>query len=91
MLPYLVLDLVNNVDRDGLVRVCRMLLSDRICKDEVISDYEAQVKNIKEVKLFSSRTPGLLQQTESFLMVRLTAQRPLYSGYVSCYVSCFFA
>lgn len=55
-----------------------MLLSDRICKDEVISDYKAEVKKIKEVKLFSSRTPGLLQQTESFLMVSLTAQRPFF-------------
>lgn len=61
-----------------------MLLSDRICKDEVISDYEAEVKKIREVKLFSSRTPGLLQQTESFLMVRLPAQRPFYRGTSVC-------
>lgn len=52
-----------------------MSLSDRICKDEVIADYEAEVKKIKEVKLFSSATPGLLQQTESFLMVRLESFR----------------
>lgn len=46
-----------------------MFLCNRICKDEVISDYQKEVKKIKEVKLFSSRKPGLHHQTESFLMV----------------------
>lgn len=46
-----------------------MLPSHRICKDEVISDHQREVKKIKEVKLFNSRTSGLHEQTESFLMV----------------------
>lgn len=46
-----------------------MFPSNRICKDEVISDYQKEVKKIKEVKLFSSGKPGLHQQTESFFMV----------------------
>uniref|UniRef100_A0A3P8TXK8 FH2 domain containing 3 n=1 Tax=Amphiprion percula TaxID=161767 RepID=A0A3P8TXK8_AMPPE len=43
----------------------------RICKDEVITDFEREVKKIKEVKLYSSRQPGLLQQLETFLMARI--------------------
>uniref|UniRef100_A0A3Q1ED89 FH2 domain containing 3 n=1 Tax=Acanthochromis polyacanthus TaxID=80966 RepID=A0A3Q1ED89_9TELE len=39
----------------------------RICKDEVITDFEREVKKIKEVKLYFSRQPGLLQQLETFL------------------------
>lgn len=46
-----------------------MFPCNRICKDEVISDYRKEVKKIKEVKLFNSRKPGLHHQTESFLMV----------------------
>lgn len=46
-----------------------MLLANRICKEEVITDYEKEVKKIKEVKLYSSRQPGLLQQMETFLLV----------------------
>lgn len=41
----------------------------RVCKAEVISDYQKEVKKIKEVKWFSSRKPGLHHQTESFLIV----------------------
>lgn len=41
----------------------------RICKDEVISDYQKEVKKIKDVKVFISRKPGLHHQTDSFLMV----------------------
>uniref|UniRef100_A0A669EWV6 FH2 domain containing 3 n=1 Tax=Oreochromis niloticus TaxID=8128 RepID=A0A669EWV6_ORENI len=40
----------------------------RICKEEVISDFEREVKKIKEVKLYSSRHPGLVQQMETFLI-----------------------
>lgn len=46
-----------------------MFPCNRISKDEVISDYQKEVKKIKEVKLFSSRKSGLHHQTESFLMV----------------------
>lgn len=41
----------------------------RICKEEVVTDFEREVKRIKEVKLYSSRQPGILQQMETFLMV----------------------
>uniref|UniRef100_A0A3B4YGJ5 FH2 domain containing 3 n=1 Tax=Seriola lalandi dorsalis TaxID=1841481 RepID=A0A3B4YGJ5_SERLL len=40
----------------------------RICKEEVIADFEREVKKIKEVKLYSSTQPGFLQQMETFLM-----------------------
>ncbi|KAM9332382.1 FH2 domain containing 3 isoform 2-T3 [Pholidichthys leucotaenia] len=40
----------------------------RICKEEVISDFEREVKKVKEVKLYSSRHPGLVQQMETFLL-----------------------
>lgn len=41
----------------------------RVCKDEVVADFDREVKKMKEVKLYSSRHPDLLQQMESFLMV----------------------
>ncbi|XP_053187077.1 FH2 domain containing 3 [Scomber japonicus] len=40
----------------------------RICKEEVIADFEREVKKIKEMKLYTSRQPGLLQQMETFLL-----------------------
>ncbi|KAM3601673.1 uncharacterized protein V6R79_016568 [Siganus canaliculatus] len=40
----------------------------RICKDEVTADFDREVKKIKEVKLFGSRQPDLLEQMETFLM-----------------------
>uniref|UniRef100_A0A4W6FUA2 FH2 domain containing 3 n=1 Tax=Lates calcarifer TaxID=8187 RepID=A0A4W6FUA2_LATCA len=40
----------------------------RICKEEVVTDFEREVKKIKEVKLYSSRQSGLLQQMETFLI-----------------------
>ncbi|CAJ1063869.1 FH2 domain containing 3 isoform X1 [Xyrichtys novacula] len=43
-------------------------MASRICKEEVMSDFEREVKKIKEVKLYSSRHPGLLQQMESFFL-----------------------
>uniref|UniRef100_A0A3B4H9Y4 FH2 domain-containing protein 1-like n=1 Tax=Pundamilia nyererei TaxID=303518 RepID=A0A3B4H9Y4_9CICH len=43
-------------------------MASRICKEEVISDFEREVKKIKEVKLYSSRHPGLIQQMETFLI-----------------------
>lgn len=42
----------------------------RICKEEVIADFEREVKKIKEMKLYTSRQPGFLQQMETFLLVR---------------------
>lgn len=48
-----------------------ILLTNRFCKDEVITDFQKEVKKIKEVKLYSSRQPGLLQQMETFLVVKL--------------------
>uniref|UniRef100_A0A673B689 FH2 domain containing 3 n=1 Tax=Sphaeramia orbicularis TaxID=375764 RepID=A0A673B689_9TELE len=42
-------------------------MASRICKDEVITEFEREVKKIKEVKLYSSREPDLLQQMETFL------------------------
>ncbi|XP_069001678.1 FH2 domain containing 3 [Embiotoca jacksoni] len=39
----------------------------RICKDEVITDFQREVKKVKEVKLYSSRQPALLHQMETFL------------------------
>ncbi|XP_042355407.1 FH2 domain containing 3 [Plectropomus leopardus] len=43
-------------------------MGSRICKEDVIADFEREVKKIEEVKLYSSRQPGLLQQMEMFLM-----------------------
>lgn len=50
--------------------IAYVLLTNRICKDDVITDFEKEVKKVKEVKLYSSRQPGLAQQMESFLMVK---------------------
>lgn len=70
----------SNVDTSGktqfsVASMLKMLLANRICKDEVIADFEKEVKKIKEVKLYSSRQPGLLQQMETFLMVKFAACR----------------
>uniref|UniRef100_A0A3B5BBZ9 FH2 domain-containing protein 1-like n=1 Tax=Stegastes partitus TaxID=144197 RepID=A0A3B5BBZ9_9TELE len=46
-------------------------MASRICKDEVITDFEREVKKIKEVKLYSSRQPGLLKQMETFLLAKI--------------------
>ncbi|XP_031728527.1 FH2 domain containing 3 [Anarrhichthys ocellatus] len=43
-------------------------LGSRVCKEEVIADFEREVKKVKEVKLYSSRQPGLIQQMETFLV-----------------------
>ncbi|KAK5858561.1 hypothetical protein PBY51_002693 [Eleginops maclovinus] len=40
----------------------------RVCKEEVITDFERELKKVKEVKLYCSRQPGLLQQMETFLL-----------------------
>lgn len=47
-----------------------VLLTNRICKEEVIADFENEVKKVEEVKLYISRQPGLLQQMETFLLVK---------------------
>ncbi|XP_029030013.1 FH2 domain containing 3 [Betta splendens] len=43
-------------------------MASRICREEIISDFEREIKKIKEVKIYSSRHPGLLQQLETFLL-----------------------
>ncbi|XP_078122681.1 FH2 domain containing 3 isoform X1 [Sander vitreus] len=43
-------------------------MGSRICKEEVIADFEREAKKVKEVKLFSSKQPGLLQQMETFFL-----------------------
>ncbi|XP_034406369.1 FH2 domain containing 3, partial [Cyclopterus lumpus] len=43
-------------------------MGSRICKEEVIADFEREFKKVKEVKLYSSRKPGLLQQMETFFV-----------------------
>lgn len=47
-----------------------VLLANRICKEEVITDFKREVKKIKEVKMYTSRHPGVLQQIETFLLVK---------------------
>ncbi|KAM4727339.1 FH2 domain containing 3 isoform 1-T4 [Anableps anableps] len=42
-------------------------MASRICKDDIIKDLEQEILKIEEVKLFSSRQPGLLQQIDQFL------------------------
>ncbi|TMS13873.1 FH2 domain-containing protein 1 [Larimichthys crocea] len=43
-------------------------MASRICKEEVITDFKREVKKIKEVKMYTSRHPGVLQQIETFLL-----------------------
>ncbi|XP_029304279.1 FH2 domain containing 3 [Cottoperca gobio] len=43
-------------------------MGSRVCKEEVITDFEREVKKVKEAKLYSSRQPGLMQQMETFLV-----------------------
>ncbi|XP_061902109.1 FH2 domain-containing protein 1-like isoform X3 [Entelurus aequoreus] len=38
----------------------------RICKEEVVADFEREVKKLKEVKLYTIRHPALFQQMETF-------------------------
>lgn len=39
----------------------------RISKEEVTADFKREAKRLKEVKLYTSRTPGLSQQMDTFL------------------------
>uniref|UniRef100_A0A8D3B8E7 FH2 domain containing 3 n=1 Tax=Scophthalmus maximus TaxID=52904 RepID=A0A8D3B8E7_SCOMX len=43
-------------------------MASRICKGDVVTDFEREVKKVKEVKLYSGRQPGVLQKIETFLM-----------------------
>uniref|UniRef100_A0A7N6AS63 FH2 domain-containing protein n=1 Tax=Anabas testudineus TaxID=64144 RepID=A0A7N6AS63_ANATE len=43
-------------------------MASRICKAEIVADFEREIKKIKEVNIYSSRHPGLLQQLETFLL-----------------------
>uniref|UniRef100_A0A3P9KS35 FH2 domain containing 3 n=1 Tax=Oryzias latipes TaxID=8090 RepID=A0A3P9KS35_ORYLA len=45
-----------------------LILSQGICKDEVIADFDAEVSKIEEVKRFSSKEPSLLKQMGTFLL-----------------------
>uniref|UniRef100_A0A8C9ZZX3 FH2 domain containing 3 n=1 Tax=Sander lucioperca TaxID=283035 RepID=A0A8C9ZZX3_SANLU len=49
-------------------------MGSRICKEEVIADFEREAKKVKEVKLFSSKQPGLLKQMETFFLVMAEAK-----------------
>ena len=66
MFSFLMLNLVEQFCNANDV----MLLANRICKDEVITDFEREIKKMEEVKLYSGRQTGLLQQMETFLMVK---------------------
>uniref|UniRef100_A0A672GCG5 FH2 domain containing 3 n=1 Tax=Salarias fasciatus TaxID=181472 RepID=A0A672GCG5_SALFA len=44
-------------------------MASRICKDEVIGDFENEVKKIQEVKSFSKQQPDFIQQMDTFLMM----------------------
>lgn len=46
-------------------------LSNRMCKEEVVAEFEREVKKIKEVKLFASRQLDLFEKMETFFIVRL--------------------
>uniref|UniRef100_A0A8C5N7V8 FH2 domain-containing protein 1-like n=1 Tax=Gouania willdenowi TaxID=441366 RepID=A0A8C5N7V8_GOUWI len=43
-------------------------MASRICKEEVVTDYEREAEKIREVKLFTCRQPSLLQQMDAFLV-----------------------
>uniref|UniRef100_A0A3Q4B6J0 FH2 domain-containing protein n=1 Tax=Mola mola TaxID=94237 RepID=A0A3Q4B6J0_MOLML len=62
-----------DIDAELLTFPCQLehigTASRLICKEEVIADFEKEVKKVKEVKLYSSRQPGLLQQMETFLLM----------------------
>lgn len=53
-----------------------MLLSYRICKEEVIADFYNKVKKIETLKLQSSSQPGFLQDMKTFLMVKASSRVP---------------
>uniref|UniRef100_A0A3Q2UBH0 FH2 domain containing 3 n=1 Tax=Fundulus heteroclitus TaxID=8078 RepID=A0A3Q2UBH0_FUNHE len=46
-------------------------MASRICKDDVIKDLEQEIQKIEEVKLYSSKEPGLLKQIDQFLKAKL--------------------
>ncbi|XP_056141338.1 FH2 domain containing 3 [Lampris incognitus] len=43
-------------------------MASRVCKEEVNVDFQREVQKIKDVKMYASKQPGLLQQMETFLM-----------------------
>lgn len=53
-----------------------MLLTYRICKEEVIADFCNEVKKVETVKLRSSRQTAFLQEMEIFLMVTFSSHVP---------------
>nr|XP_057943662.1 FH2 domain containing 3 [Doryrhamphus excisus] len=43
-------------------------MASRICKEDVVADFEREMKKIKEVKLYTSRHPDLFPQMDTFFM-----------------------
>lgn len=66
----LILYLVGMLHNFVLCQCVTVACQYRICKEEVITDFEREVKKVKEVKLYNSRQPGLLQQMETFFLVK---------------------
>ncbi|CAL9685434.1 unnamed protein product [Knipowitschia caucasica] len=59
------------IDRDLLtfpVQLEHLKMAARMCKEEVVAEFEREVKKIKEVKLYASRQPDLFEQVETFLI-----------------------
>uniref|UniRef100_A0AAV2J734 FH2 domain-containing protein n=1 Tax=Knipowitschia caucasica TaxID=637954 RepID=A0AAV2J734_KNICA len=53
------------IDRDLLtfpVQLEHLKMAARMCKEEVVAEFEREVKKIKEVKLYASRQPDLFEQ-----------------------------
>ncbi|XP_034034186.1 FH2 domain containing 3 [Thalassophryne amazonica] len=70
-LMHFVAKQAEDIDKDLLMfpsKLEHIEMASRICKEEVISEFQRQVKKISEVKLSASRHSGLSQQLESFLM-----------------------
>ncbi|KAK7925949.1 hypothetical protein WMY93_008259 [Mugilogobius chulae] len=60
-----------DIDRELLtfpVQLEHLKMASRMCKDEVVAEFEREVKKIKEVKLYASRQSDLFQQMETFLI-----------------------
>lgn len=70
-LTHYVAKQVEDIDREMLtfpVQLEHIGKAARICKEEVVAEFEREVKKIKEVKLYASRQPDLFEQMETFLI-----------------------
>ncbi|XP_020778720.1 FH2 domain containing 3 [Boleophthalmus pectinirostris] len=59
------------IDRELLtfpVQLEHLRMASRMCKEEMVAEFEREVKKIKEVKLYVSRQPDLFEQMETFLI-----------------------